>query len=330
MAATMIRIPRDFDSIMVCNCGMPDMLLLDAQGNVRVRAPSRSLSLGVTADLDCQRACEHIAISQGDRILLYSDGVTEACNTDAQQFGDMRLLAALAEANDRGYAFDSVVRALDAFCDGAPQADDISLVEILCDPKLLPSWGTEGLTDTPTDTEAEPTGDSGIPHEIMLSLLFEGPYLRNADPIPDVINQLQPVIGDEASTQVLFTVFTELFNNALDHGVLGLDSSLKHDGEGFERYYNERQRRLAILDSGYVHLSVRLVKMNRGGRILIQMEDSGAGFDWRAELSRSADKNTYSRRGIALVRQLCKSLTYREPGNRVEAVCRWGDKQARE
>ncbi|HED18502.1 MAG TPA: hypothetical protein ENI74_03255 [Gammaproteobacteria bacterium] len=128
----------------------------------------------------------------------------------------------------------------------------------------------------------------------------------------------------------MFTVLTELFNNALDHGVLGLDSSLKQDGEGFERYYNERQRRLAALDSGYVHLSVRLVDMNKGGHILIQMEDSGAGFDWRAELFRSADEGTYSRRGIGLVRQLCESITYREPGNRVEAVCRWGDKQARE
>ena len=56
----------------------------------------------------------------------------------------------------------------------------------------------------------------------------------------------------EAEGQSLFTVMTELYVNALDHGVLGLDSNLKSDQDGFETYFLTRESRLARLDSGYV------------------------------------------------------------------------------
>ena len=50
----------------------------------------------------------------------------------------------------------------------------------------------------------------------------------------------------------LFTVLAELFNNALDHGILELDSGLKRDVEGFSEYYKQRIERLEKLENGQV------------------------------------------------------------------------------
>ncbi|MFD1691395.1 hypothetical protein ACFSHR_07155 [Azotobacter chroococcum] len=62
-----------------------------------------------------------------------------------------------------------------------------------------------------------------------------------------------------AQGSVLYTVLAELYSNALEHGVMGLDSSLKRDAQGFAEYYRERRTRLANLYEGYVrfHLDLR-------------------------------------------------------------------------
>jgi len=39
-------------------------------------------------------------------------------------------------------------------------------------------------------------------------------------------------------------ILSELFNNALDHGILKLDSSLKQHEEGMEKYFDERAKTL--------------------------------------------------------------------------------------
>jgi len=77
-------------------------------------------------------AVEKRQLTPGDRLVIYSDGVTEAQNARNEFFGRKRLREiAVSHAADSGAALhDAVLGAVKAFVDSAPQADDITLVVI--------------------------------------------------------------------------------------------------------------------------------------------------------------------------------------------------------
>ena len=69
-------------------------------------------------------------LDHGDMLVLYSDGVTEACNVEFDEFGEDRFMAVLAEHRHEpaNVILQAVMKALNEFAAGAPQADDITLV----------------------------------------------------------------------------------------------------------------------------------------------------------------------------------------------------------
>lgn len=72
---------------------------------------------------------ETIVLRDGDTIILFSDGVTEAWNAEGQEFGDDRL-SSCATSPVGGSAQDLLQRILTserAFCGGAAQSDDITV-----------------------------------------------------------------------------------------------------------------------------------------------------------------------------------------------------------
>jgi sigma-B regulation protein RsbU (phosphoserine phosphatase) len=66
----------------------------------------------------------------GDTFVLFSDGVSEAMNTEEEFYGEERLLAALAAASDRGPTdiVSSVLADVRTFTAGAKQSDDITIL----------------------------------------------------------------------------------------------------------------------------------------------------------------------------------------------------------
>lgn len=71
-------------------------------------------------------------LAAGDKILIYTDGVTEAQNLEGEFFGRQRLRQVIAEhRGDSSCALhDAVQGAIAEFTESAPQADDITLVVI--------------------------------------------------------------------------------------------------------------------------------------------------------------------------------------------------------
>jgi phosphoserine phosphatase RsbU/P len=69
-------------------------------------------------------------LAPGDKVVIYSDGVTEAQNTEKGFFGKKRLRAAIdAHAAESCTAIhDAIQEAVATFTEGAPQSDDITLV----------------------------------------------------------------------------------------------------------------------------------------------------------------------------------------------------------
>jgi hypothetical protein len=121
----------------------------------------------------------------------------------------------------------------------------------------------------------------------------------------------------------LFLIVSELFNNALDHGLLGLDSAIKDQVGGFESYLQQRAERLVELAGGHISLAFQIHQENAQAVLDISIQDSGPGFD-HAKVTTHApvmDKDEIHAygRGIALVRSLCAQLVYSGTGNKVWA-----------
>lgn len=79
--------------------------------------------------------------------------------------------------------------------------------------------------------------------------------------------------------------------------MLGLDSRLKRDAQGFAAYYRERNERLAQVNSGYVRVHLNVVPAGEGGCLTLRIEDSGPGFDVEKVLARPLDVDRLSGRG---------------------------------
>jgi serine phosphatase RsbU (regulator of sigma subunit) len=90
------------------------------------------LGLGMTPGERFNRILkiEELQLQEGDAIVLYSDGITEAVNATMEQFGEGRLIRAV-ESTDGQPAEESraaILRDLAAFTNGTPSRDDVTLV----------------------------------------------------------------------------------------------------------------------------------------------------------------------------------------------------------
>src|SRR5690606_9364958 len=76
-------------------------------------------------------ASDPFQLAPGEALFCYSDGVSEAEDDKGGFFGRDRLVEALAIAGTGPQQMvDTVLRAVNAFADGAPQADDITALSL--------------------------------------------------------------------------------------------------------------------------------------------------------------------------------------------------------
>ena len=74
---------------------------------------------------------EHsVALAAGDVIVMYTDGITEAMNTESDMFGDSRLSRIVEEHGhlDSSELRERILREIEAFVGGADQHDDMTMI----------------------------------------------------------------------------------------------------------------------------------------------------------------------------------------------------------
>jgi len=86
------------------------------------------IALGVIDEVDLEPV--EVALSPGDVVVLYTDGVTEATNERDEEYGLARLSSLVSES--RGLPakeiINAIVRDVTAFAGSRPQFDDITLM----------------------------------------------------------------------------------------------------------------------------------------------------------------------------------------------------------
>jgi hypothetical protein len=157
-----------------------------------------------------------------------------------------------------------------------------------------------------------------------MSFSLDMQSLRNFDILPYVMQGVNGLQSIPNGRSTIHTILTEIFANALDHGVLKLDSALKNSPEGYMQFYQEKQARLETIEEGNIQIDLtHELKPGGGGKLIIHVMDSGKGFDYG---SRNTDlsKNTgYSDRGMGLLAKLCKDVKFIGKGNAIMAVVEW-------
>jgi sigma-B regulation protein RsbU (phosphoserine phosphatase) len=78
----------------------------------------------------CVYEQESVQLQSGDVLLAYTDGVTEAFNSEGEEFGEERLEGLLRECahSSAEEVREAVVRSVREWCTGAPQHDDLTFI----------------------------------------------------------------------------------------------------------------------------------------------------------------------------------------------------------
>ncbi|HTK69874.1 MAG TPA: PP2C family protein-serine/threonine phosphatase [Candidatus Eisenbacteria bacterium] len=128
--ATMAYVVLDPGGMLTsCSAGHNPAVLLRANGSME-RPDRGGLVLGA---FDTARYEEEaIALETGDTLVLFSDGVTDAENPVGDQYGEERLLEALAGSDRRSpdEILDRVLASVRAFAAEQPPADDVTVLVI--------------------------------------------------------------------------------------------------------------------------------------------------------------------------------------------------------
>lgn len=298
VAAAIVRIDANRQQIEIWNGAMPPLLLINSQNQQVVQVRSSNMALGILDDRQVEVATVRYPLADFNWLVAYSDGVIET-ETAA---GDMLTPAKIGSLwlSDAADPFLLLTDAIATF----PQAhDDITACELnlneFCD-----------QTRSPQSTSPR-VGCVSFEYQV------QGLSLAATDIGGVVLHLLTDAAVAQPICTKAFSVVTELFLNSFEHGVLRLDSTLKHQDEGFMQYYAEKELRSSqlTLDDW---VKIAMVWDATSQQLSITVTDSGPGFVHQANQYQSQEQ--FHGRGLQLVASLTAALTFNNAGNQVNVV----------
>lgn len=301
-ASIFISISSTGHRVDLFNAGMPKIMIKENQNLHFVE--SSHLPLGIIEVEGSDIKFESINIEEPTRICIYSDGLVECKNSESELFGYDRLEKILLENDNIHQVVQDAVK---KFTNLECQEDDISMVDI----------------SLPIQKESFELISNGSQYDWAQSYDFDAASMKTIDPVMIIIDAILSNNIPVSHKDRIYTIITELFNNSLEHGLLGLDSSLKSTPEGFSEYYEQRQLRLENIQNGNISIKVENHKDTTGGKLRIELCDTGQGFDFERLLQQPMNNNIFSGRGIFLVKSICESLEYSDYGRKVVAIYDW-------
>ncbi|MBK1717863.1 SpoIIE family protein phosphatase [Thiocystis violacea] len=139
MAACLVTIPVHGEELLWWNGGMPSGWLRTAQGLRELTA--HALPLGILPELPVLEAPIRIRVQAGDRLLLMTDGLLEAEDSQGRMFWNYGFETLLGDWEYGGSLLSRLFEQLDVHCADTEQADDIAVLEIPFGPDLIAASG---------------------------------------------------------------------------------------------------------------------------------------------------------------------------------------------
>jgi diguanylate cyclase (GGDEF)-like protein len=182
------RFDLEAGTLTCVNAGHTPGLLLSARQGEVLTIMGDNMPIGVLPDEVYVEVC--VPIGPGDSLLVYSDGITEACNAGGEQYGQERLIAAFEAGRAAALVpfalLDSIQQTLRGFTGGAPALDDQSAIIVEWPSQVVPMTRAVDKPETRTQlmhrraeavarnflTEAS-RGDRYLSHEEAQKVLYE-------------------------------------------------------------------------------------------------------------------------------------------------------------
>ena len=308
-AACLIELEHEGKMLAVWNGGLPDLLVMDEESNIKYRVPSSHIPLGIHSNAKIDLETVFVEVEAGDKVVCCTDGLLNAKNSLGEKFGAQQVERILMQ----GQNLPEIQQAIIEHIAGTEQQDDISVTEL--DISAIQNF--EGVTTIDQKQTGLP------PAHWLAEFEFSAQVLRTVDLVPLLVNVLMHIQAPHDHRQRIYTVLAEMCSNALEHGVLSLPSAMKKSANGFADYYALRALRLTKLAEGYIKVSLSHQPRDSGGALTIRVEDSGKGFDFKQRAKDLANNSTLSGRGEALLQKLCSSYNYSGKGNIIQAEYHW-------
>ncbi len=316
LAAGFVELDAEHTIASVWNGGLPDIYFKNSQTGITHNYPSLHLPLGVVESHELDLMTETIRLAHGDQFILYSDGLIEGENKSGDFFGSERLEECIASENSSKNIFPSIMSKIVEFCQGQPQRDDLSILEIYCDP-----------TKTSLKEDKIVTKSLLPASSWSLDFCVKEDVIKQAEIIPSLVQMVVDIQGLHYYQKSLYLIMTELFSNALEHGLLDLDSSLKVTPDGFEQYYKARKNAIDGLSAGSITFNLKHSPCTEGGKLSLRITHDGDGFDVESAQALmdigSEETVDLHGRGIKLVKSLTERLEYEDFGKTVEVDYIW-------
>jgi len=312
VAATIASVDFRENIVRVWNGGNPEPLILNPGGHAQHVFESRHVPLGILDDAEFEAHIEAQSFVDGDQFICFSDGLLEAMNGDGHGFGLERLARSLVNSTPEG-RLEGVMAGVREHLGDRQAHDDISLLVVTCKSGDVPAQ-----PGSATGGAMAPVRQNGT---WRFALRLSAIELREIDVVPMLLDLVARFRSTREVSGQLFMVLAELFNNALDHGLLALDSRLKLGADGMSAYLAERERRLALLEEGEIEFSIEKLVATGKSWLCVACEDSGPGFDHLSVMSRldNPDDKPFGR-GLGLVRSLGSSCEFNAKGNGVRVL----------
>jgi serine phosphatase RsbU (regulator of sigma subunit) len=118
----------DTGEVVLCDGGHCTPYVVKSDGSVIPIKLKKGIPLGSFPEFSYTNV--NLKLDRGDRLIVYTDGITEAENGAQEQYSTSRLERFLAMTKDYSSAeiIDALLMDVFMFADGAPQSDDIAVL----------------------------------------------------------------------------------------------------------------------------------------------------------------------------------------------------------
>lgn len=298
LAAIVLEVSASGERITYWNGGIPPSILVRGAGPVSAELKPQHLALGILSDWQFDSGVSVLRVTNDDSLVLYSDGVTELpCDGGLLGFDGLARLVQESEMS-----MGVLTQKIQALMQYNQQRDDMSLAWLRCRPT--------GIRPQPDRSELSPLS-------FTIGVELDVDDIRQQDPVNRMVRDLANIEGFSRFKAQIFTVLQETYNNAVEHGLLQLSSSLKQGADGFERYYDEYERRLYALESGRVRIDIEYKA--KAGRLHIKVTDSGSGWCVQPQPEMVSMDETFGR-GLRLVKEITTHMAWSNEGRTIECV----------